>query len=151
MSTNGINSGSYTNNFSVNIFGGLSAGNRIFELGFVSNSELNSVTGIQFAGLANIIGANSFLNLTLSEQRELEHAGFESNQQGIQIAGFLNYVRMNAKGIQLSGAFNIAGFDFTGIQLAGLGNSSGDYVTGIQIAGLYNIAEKGMEVWEVPK
>lgn len=144
MSTNGINSGSYTNNFSINIFGGLSAGNRIAEVGLISNSELNSVTGIQFAGLANIIGPNTFLNLTLSEQRELEHVGFESNQQGIQVAGFLNYVRNNAKGIQLSGGFNIVGFDFTGLQIAGIGNSSGNYVAGFQIAGLYNLAEEGM-------
>jgi hypothetical protein len=144
ISTNGISSGSYVNDLSINLLGGLSAGNRILELGLVSNSVLNSVTGIQIAGLANIIGANTFLNLTLSEQRALEHADFESNQHGIQVAGFLNYVRSNAKGIQLSGAFNIVGFDFTGVQLAGLGNSSGNYVSGFQIGGLYNLAEKGL-------
>ena len=144
ISTNGINSGSYVNDFSINLFGGLSAGNRIFELGLISNSALNSVTGIQLAGLANIVGTNSFLNLSISEQRELEHAGFESNQQGIQVAGFLNYVRMNSKGAQVSLGFNIVGFDFTGFQFAGLGNSSGNYVQGFQLAGLYNLAEEGI-------
>lgn len=144
ISTNGINSGSYENDFSINLFGGLSAGNRIFELGLISNTALNSVTGIQIAGLANIVGTNSFLNLTISEQRELEHAGFESNHQGIQVAGFLNYVRMNSKGAQVSLAFNIVGLDFKGFQFAGLGNSSGNYAQGFQLAGLYNLAEEGM-------
>jgi hypothetical protein len=144
ISTNGINSGSYINKFSLNLFGGLSAGNRIFEAGLISNINLDSITGIQFAGLANIVGANTFLNLTVSEERELEHAGFKSNSHGIQLAGFLNYVRNNALGIQLSGAFNIVGFDVTGFQLAGIGNSAGGYAQAIQIAGLYNIADEGI-------
>ena len=40
ISTNGIESGSYYNKFSFNLFGGLSAGNRILELGsFVLSSR----------------------------------------------------------------------------------------------------------------
>jgi hypothetical protein len=144
ISTNGISSGSYINKFSLNLFGGLSAGNRIFEAGLVTNINLDSVTGIQIAGLANIVGANTFLNLTVSEERELQHAGFESNSHGIQAAGFLNYVRNNTKGIQIAGAFNIVGFDFNGFQLAGIGNSAGSYAQGFQIAGLYNIADEGI-------
>jgi hypothetical protein len=144
ISTNGINTGFFINDYSINIFGGLSAGNRIFEAGLISNLNLNSVTGIQLAGLANIVGTNSFFNLTLSEERELQHDGFESNSQGIQAAGFLNYVRNHSKGIQLSGAFNMVGFDFKGFQLAGLGNSSGGYAQAIQLAGLYNLAEEGI-------
>jgi hypothetical protein len=144
ISTNGISSGSYTNDFSINLFGGLSAGNRIFELGLVTNVELNSVSGIQLAGLANIVGANTFLNMTLPEQRELERSGFKSNQQGIQLAGLLNYVRIDGKGLQVSGGFNIVGFDFIGVQLAGLGNRSGGQAQGFQISGLYNLAEDGM-------
>jgi len=144
ISTNGIHSGFYQNDFSLNLFGGLSAANRIFELGLVTNVELNSVTGIQIAGLANIIGTNTFLNLTISEQRALEHADFESNRQGIQPAGFLNHVRNNAKGVQLSGGFNPVGFDYKGVQFAGLGNLVGGQATGFQIAGLFNMAADGM-------
>jgi hypothetical protein len=143
ISTNGISSGSYTNDFSINLFGGLSAGNRIFELGLISNAELNSVSGIQMGGLANIVGANTFLNLSIAGERELEQAGFESNQKGIQLAGLINYVRINSKGIQISSGFNSVGYDFTGVQLAGLGNRSGQ-AQGFQIAGFYNVAEDGM-------
>src|SRR5688572_21953071 len=69
ISTNGIGSGAYFNDYSINLFGGFSAGNRILELGLISNANTKTSRGIQLAGLANVIGANAFLNLTLSEER----------------------------------------------------------------------------------
>lgn len=141
ISTNGIESGSYYNRFSINIFGGISAGNHHMELGLISNVNLKKTTGIQLAGFGNIVGANAFVNLTLSEERELIiEQDFECNFKGIQLAGLLNYVRDNAKGIQLSGALNVNGINFSGVQIAGIGNSSGGGSEGVHLAGFYNIA-----------
>ena len=106
ISTNGISSGFYYNQYSLNLFGGLTAGNRNFEIGLITNSHFKSSTGIQLAGFANIIGANAFVNLTQSEERALIHDGFEVNNKGIQIAGMVNYVLNHASGIQFAGGFN---------------------------------------------
>src|SRR5436190_4039715 len=57
ISTNGIGSGFYVNAYSINLFGGLSAGNKILEIGLISNLNLKSSTGIQLAGIANVIGS----------------------------------------------------------------------------------------------
>lgn len=140
ISTNGVASGSYYNKFSLNIFGGLSAGNHHVEFGLISNVNLKKTTGIQFAGIGNVIGANAFVNLTLSEERALIHDDFESNFTGIQLGGLLNYVRDNAKGIQFSGGLNVVGLNFTGFQFAAIGNSSGGGLKGTQISGFYNVA-----------
>lgn len=140
ISTNGIESGSYYNKFSLNIFGGLSAGNHHLEIGFISNINLKKTTGIQIAGIGNVIGANAFYNLTLSEERELIHSDFECNYTGLQFAGLLNYVRDNAKGFQLSGGLNTVGITFRGVQIAGIGNSAGGGSEGFHLAGFYNIA-----------
>ncbi|HEY0743819.1 MAG TPA: hypothetical protein VGD40_20280 [Chryseosolibacter sp.] len=140
ISTNGIESGSYYNKFSLNLFSGVSAGNHHFELGLISNLNLKRTTGIQIAGIGNAVGPNAYVNLTLSEERELIHADIECNFTGIQLSGFVNYVRDNAKGIQVTGGLNTVGFTFKGVQLAGIGNSAGSGSQGIHLAGLYNVA-----------
>ena len=154
ISTNGIYSGSYFNAVSINLFGGLSAGNRILEIGTISNVNLKKSTGIQLAGLANIVGTNAFLNLSVSEERELiNKEDFESNFQGIQAAGFLNYVRDHAGGIQLAGLLNVVGGDLKGVQIAGIGNSSGNgtngYSKGFQLAGFYNISKESIAGFQI--
>ncbi|MBA4056426.1 MAG: hypothetical protein C0490_17050, partial [Marivirga sp.] len=150
ISTNGIGSGSYYNSFSLNIFGGLSAGNRVLELGFITNSNFKTTTGIQIAGLANIVGTNAFINLTLSEERTLINTeDFEVNRKGIQLAGFLNYVLNHATGIQLSGGFNVVGNNFKGFQLAGIGNSAGENMIGVQLGGLYNLAKESVGGFQI--
>lgn len=144
ISTNGISSGSYVNKYSINLFGGLSAANQNVEVGLITNSHFRTSSGIQIAGLANIIGTNAFVNLTLSEERALIHDDFEVNNKGIQIAGIVNYVLNHASGIQLSGGFNHVGNDFKGIQLAGIGNSTGGFSVGFHAAGLYNLAKESV-------
>lgn len=144
ISSNSIYSGSYFNNFSFNLFGGLSAGNHIFEFSPVINLNLKKSTGIQMAGLANVIGANAFVNLTPTEERALVKDGFESNMHGIQVGGVLNYVRTHTTGIQTAGMINIVGQDFHGVQVAGLGNTSGGFASGLQLAGAFNTAFKSM-------
>ncbi len=149
ISTNGIYSGSFYNTISLNLFGGLSAGNHLLEIGGISNVNLKKATGIQLAGLANIVGANAFVNLTVSEERHMiNKEDFESNFQGIQLAGFMNYVRDHAGGIQVAGLLNVVGGDLKGVQLAGIGNSTGNgtngYSQGFQLAGLYNISKESI-------
>jgi hypothetical protein len=148
ISTNGIYSGSYFNDYSFNLFGGLSAGNHVLEISPVTNVNLKSSTGIHLAGLANIIGANAFINLSMAEERELIKGDFESNGKGIQIAGLLNYVRNHSSGIQLAGMLNVVGGDFKGIQIAGVGNSAGNstngFSQGLQMAIVYNISRQSI-------
>jgi len=154
ISTNGIYSGSYYNLFSLNLFGGLSAGTRFLEVGLISNSTTRGNTGIQMAGLANVVGANAFMNLSQSEEHELiNEEGFESNQKGIQVAGLLNYVRNHGSGIQVAGLLNVVGGDFRGVQIAGIGNSSGNstngYSAGLQLAGFYNISNESIAGFQI--
>jgi hypothetical protein len=150
ISTNGISSGSYYNNFSLNLFGGLSAGNRHVEIGVISNVNLKSSSGIQIAGLANIVGANAFINLSQSEERTLIITeDFESNSKGIQLSGMLNYVRDNVAGFQLSGGFNHAGGDFTGVQIGGIGNSAGGTSAGLMLAGFYNLSRESVGGFQI--
>ncbi|HYC84343.1 MAG TPA: hypothetical protein VEB86_03940, partial [Chryseosolibacter sp.] len=144
ISTNGINSGSYVNRFSLNLFGGQSASVKTFEAGLITNSHFQSSSGIQLAGFANIIGTNAFVNLTLSEERRLIHDGYQVNNTGIQISGFLNYVLNQATGAQVTGGLNHAGSDFTGLQVAGIGNSTGGVSIGVHVAGFYNLAKESM-------
>lgn len=150
ISTNGIGSGSYYNNYSFNLFGGLSAGNHILEIGLITNANMKTTTGIQIAGLANIVGTNAFINLTLSEERTLINSeDFEVNRKGIQVAGFLNYVLNHTSGIQLSGGLNVVGNNFKGMQLAGIGNSAGGPSVGLQLAGIYNLSEESVGGFQI--
>lgn len=150
ISTNGISSGSYYNKYSFNLFGGLSAGNRVLEIGLITNGNMKSTTGIQLAGLANIVGTNAFINLTLSEERTLINTeDFEVNRTGIQMAGFLNYVLNNTSGLQFSGGLNVVGNNFKGLQLAGIGNSVGETTLGVQLAGLYNLSNESVGGFQI--
>jgi hypothetical protein len=144
ISTNGIQSGFYLNKYSFNLFGGLSGGNTVLEIGLITNANINSTTGIQLAGLANIIGTNAFLNMSTTEEWQQINDGYESNSKGIQVAGLLNYVRTHATGIQVSGGINVVGRDFNGVQVSGIGNSAGGYAIGLQLASLYNVAHEFM-------
>jgi len=122
----------------------MSAGNQYFELGGISNISTQSGSGIQLAGLANIIGSNTFLNLTLKEERMVIHDGFSSDFRGIQFSGLLNYVRNNAEGFRFTGGFNLNSDYASGLQVAGLANMTGGHFEGLQIGGLSNVALKGM-------
>lgn len=140
VGTNGIHSGWFVNKYSLNIFSGFSAANRYVEIAGISNLNTQYATGIQLAGIANVVGSNTFLNLTIGEERAQIREGFESNMTGIQVAGLLNLIRDNVSGIQISGGLNFVHKGTRGLQLAGLSNMVGSYNIGIQIATLYNVA-----------
>ncbi len=142
VSSNGIETWKFNNKYALNIFGGLSAGNQYLEIGGTSNINLYGSTGIQIAGLANIVGANAFANLTNRERKAAIKEGFEANTTSIQVSGLLNFTRNNATGIQATGGMNIVGNNMTGMQIALIGNGVGEETQGIQLAGLYNISSK---------
>jgi len=134
ISTNGVFSGIYFNKVSINLFGGYSAGSTRLEIGGISNLNSFYSNGIQIAGVANAVGSNTFVNLTLMEERSLISEGLESNFTGIQIAGLVNYVRDNSSGIQITGGINVANGHGSGFQLAGVSNMVGEYYEGVQLA-----------------
>jgi len=145
ISTNGIHSGWYFNKFSFNILAGLSAGSRYLEIGGLSNLNLRYGSGIQIAGIANVVGSNTFVNLTTREERDLIiEEEFQSYFTGIQLAGGINIVRNDMSGSQITLGFNIANGSVIGFQVAGLGNVAYYYMSGVQIAGLYNVANSAV-------
>ncbi|MEQ8469915.1 MAG: hypothetical protein RIC35_01950 [Marinoscillum sp.] len=142
ISTNGLGSAMYYNKFSLNLTSGLSAGNHYFELGVISNTHTRSSGGIQLAGLANIVGSNSYVNMTLWEINALIKDGDRSDLNGIQFSGMLNFVRNNVHGFQLTGGFNVNNGNAQVIQLAGVSNIVGMSLGGFQIAGISNIVSR---------
>lgn len=150
ISNHGPDDGWYFNKFSFSLISGLSAGSKHFEFAGISNLSLLYTTGIQIAGFANVIGSNAFINLTVSEERDLiREEKFTSYFKGIQLAGFLNAVRDEATGLQLAGGFNYSGGSVLGIQIGGLGNIAVEQMQGVQLAGIYNVATAssgGMQV-----
>jgi len=139
---NGIHSGWYINKYSLNLFSGFSAANRYLEISLISSLNTQYATGIQLAGIANVVGSNTFLNMTRGEERAEIREGFESNMTGIQFAGLLNVVRDNMSGWQMTGGVNFVNRGHRGWQLAGLSNMVGSYNIGVQMAGIYNVALK---------
>lgn len=142
VSSNGMHSGWYINKFAVNLFSGLSAANRYFQLSGISSLNLQFATGIQLAGIANVVGSNTFINMTIGEEREQLREGFKSNMTGIQFAGLINLIRDDMSGWQTSGGVNFVHKDAKSLQLAGLANMVGGNLIGLQIAGLFNVALK---------
>ena len=142
ISTAGLESGKHTYRYSFNLFSGISAGTKYFAFATVSNLGTRSSSGIQLAGLGNIVGTQSYLHLTDYERKQLENEGKTPNQKGIQISGFMNFVRGESAGIQITGGFNNVYRNSSGFHLAGLSNSAGGNMIGVQMAGLYNYTKR---------
>ena len=143
ISTNGLHSGWYVNKYSFAVFSSLAAANRYFQFAGISTLNLQYVTGIQIAGIANVVGSNTYINMSLGEERAMMREGVESNMTGIQVAGLLNVVRDNMRGWQMSGGVNFVHDDAYALQMAGIANMVGGTLVGVQIAGLTNSALKG--------
>lgn len=145
LSTNGLHPGGFTNYFSLNLTSGYSARNYIFELGLISNLNEEETRGLQFAGLANLTGANKFAGLQFRELEKAKREGMESNLTGIQVSGLANVVLDRVFGGQTSGGVNVVKGALHGFQLAGISNMVGKYAFGIQLAGVYNVAVESMD------
>lgn len=135
VSTNGLESGQFFNKISFNLTTGFSAGNQLFEIGSIANIHTRYSTGIQLAGLANVVGSNSYLNM---DRNRLVDKDFVKGFSGIQFSGILNFSRSEVTGFQFTGGFNTNLKNAHALQIAGIGNSVGIGAYGFQIAGIYN-------------
>lgn len=133
LSTNGTHAPLDTNNFSVNLIGGVSAAERGAAFAGISNVVFNNVKGSMFAGFSNHVKQTADGAL---------FAGFANTYgggRGPAFAGFANISSGDANGAQFAGFANIAK-DISGIQAGGFANVAQD-VKGAQFAGFTNIAK----------
>lgn len=145
LSTNGLHPGGFTNYFSVNLTSGYSAGNYLFEAGIISNLNEEETRGLQFAGIANLTGANMFAGLQAKEIDKKKREGAEANLTGIQFSGMANVVLNHVFGAQLTGGINVTKGALHGLQIAGISNAVGKYAFGFQLSGLSNLAIESMD------
>lgn len=142
ISSSGLESGKYSYLYSFNLFSGVSAGTKYFSFATISNLGTRSSSGIQLAGFANVVGTHSYLHLTNTERKQLESEGKTPNQKGIQISGFLNFVRGESSGIQVTGGINNVNLSSSGFHLAGISNSTGWNMKGIQFSSVFNYSRR---------
>ena len=153
VSSNGVESGKYINNFSLNLIAGYNGGVDGVEIGSFMNINKTYVKGFQVAGFANINGGyadgmliSGFTNVVGDSAKGLQVAGFLNltgdKAAGAQIAGFANLVAGNNNGLQISGFSNISAGKVNGTQIAGFANIATDEVEGVQVSGFVNMARK---------
>lgn len=166
LGTNGIESPSYTNNVSFNVFYGYNGGFNGIEIGGLANVNKGDVNGFQLAGIANVNGksANAIMfggianivkdssnamcfagiaNLIGGNANGMQFAGISNTVNGDvnggQFAGILNTVNGNTIGIQSSGISNINTGNMVGVQAAGISNVNGGDLIGMQVSGITNV------------
>ena len=145
LGTNGLQPGSFTNHFSINLTSGYSAKNLAFELATLSNLNTSGTRGLQFAGLANITGGNAFASLSKKEVDQKLKSGFNSHLAGAQFSGLTNIVVDEIFGLQLTGGINLGKNALFGVQAAGVSNIVYKYSFGVQLAGLSNVSVSSMD------
>jgi hypothetical protein len=150
VGTNGKLSGNVINDYSFNLFGGYSMGNRKLEISTLFNIERSDVSGAQFAGLFNAVGGNvngaqfsGFANTIKGSVTGFQGTGFVNaawgNLDGVQAAGYVNVLRGKMHGAQLAGFVNTCIDTVRGFQGAGFVNYSNVYTKGVQLAGFVNV------------
>jgi hypothetical protein len=145
LGTNGLNSGGFTNYFSLNLTSGYSTTNMFLEIGGISNANEYRTRGLQISGLVNITGVNAFAGLNEKEKNQKIKSGFEANLSGLQITGITNIVINNVFGGQIGGGVNVSKGALIGMQLAGVSNVVYKYSFGVQVAGLWNSSVQSMD------
>ncbi len=151
IGTNGVNSGEYYNELSLNILAGYNGGFDGFELGGFANILRKDADGFQAAGFANLVmgkvdGAqiSGFLNIVNEHSNGVQLGGFAnlnaSGLDGLQGAGFLNINGGSSEVIEIGGFANLTAGDIDGAQLAGFLNIA-ESIEGAQVAGFLNTAE----------
>jgi len=139
VSTHGQLNSQVINNFSLNIFGGYTAGTNGVEIGGLFNIDQKDVKYFQAAGLFNSVGG---------EVKGFQVAGInnlvQDNAYGFQAAGINNFVTGKMHGFQVAGIYNHVSDSVKGFQAAGIGNFSKEKVSGVQIGGVANISNKEM-------
>ena len=66
--------------------------------------------------------------------------GANGGVDGMEVGGFMNYIKNDVRGVQVAGLGNMVGGAITGTQVSGLFNVSDNQMTGVQVGGLFNLA-----------
>jgi hypothetical protein len=137
IGSHGKLSGQVVNNFSLNLFGGYTAGTDGVEIGGLFNINKKGVRYFQTAGLFNAVGG---------PVEGFQVAGINNtvldSVKAFQVAGISNFVKGKFSGFQTGGIYNHVGDSVRGLQVAGIGNFVRRKVTGVQIAGVINFSNK---------
>jgi hypothetical protein len=153
LGSHGKMSGQVVNNFSLNVFGGYTAGTNGIEIGGIFNIDKKEVKYFQAAGVFNVIGGEmkgfqvaGINNTVLAPVSGFQAAGVnnhvQGNFKGFQVAGVYNHVTDSVRGFQAAGVANFANKKVNGVQIGGVANVSRREVSGVQIAGVFNYAKK---------
>jgi hypothetical protein len=168
IGTNRKMSGNITNDYSLNLLGGYSAGTNKIEFGGLFNITTGAAEHVQIAGMFNLAGGTvrgfqlagitnmnqdsthaaqvaGLVNLNTNLTKGFQLGGLANiNQDSVNavvIAGFANITSRSAQGFQLAGFTNITAKEFKGVQVAGFANIAGKNIHGTQIAGFLNLAK----------
>jgi len=153
VSTQGQMNSQVINNFSLNIFGGYTAGTNGFEIGGLFNINQKDVKYFQAAGLFNSVGGAvtgfqvaGINNLVQDNTYGFQAAGINNfvtgKMHGFQVAGIYNHVSDSVKGFQAAGVANFSKEKVSGVQIGGVANISNKEMNGVQIAGVVNYTKK---------
>lgn len=173
LGTHGRMSAQVVNKFSLNIFGGYTAGVSGVEIGGLFNISRTDVNLVQIGGLFNVVGGKmkglqigglyntvgnevkgiqigGLINVNQMEGSSVQLGGlvnYNRSYRGMQIAGFSNYTHTSTSGLQLSGLLNYSRLS-KGVQISGLANFTKTNATGLQLSGLFNYAStmKGAQI-----
>ncbi|MCC6411625.1 MAG: carboxypeptidase-like regulatory domain-containing protein, partial [Saprospiraceae bacterium] len=152
LGTNHTLSAQVTNNWSLNVLAGVSAGVNKLEVGGLGNFTREEVRGVQVGGLFNELrGENhgvqvgGLYNRAGTINNGVQVAGWvnltkEGAPLSVQVAGLINNTPKGESMVQVSGLVNHAD-TITGVQVAGLVNNA-NFVEGVQVSGLVNNAGK---------
>ena len=142
LSTHGRLSSQIINKFSLNIYGGYTAGLNGIEIGGLFNISKNDARYLQIATTFNAVSGN-FTGVQVSGI----YNQILDSLNGVQISGVGGLVVGQVKGAQLSLGINVAKGDVRGGQLSLLGNVVGKSMKGLQAAILFNYAKnlKGVQ------
>ncbi|MGC4102681.1 MAG: STN domain-containing protein [Ferruginibacter sp.] len=153
LSSHGYMSAQVVNNFSLNVFGGYTAGTNGAEIGGLFNIDKKAVQYFQAAGLFNAVGGRvkgfqvaGLSNIVLDTVQGFQAAGINNivkgKFHGFQVGGVYNHVTDSVRGFQAAGVGNFANKKVTGLQIAGVANFSRRETDGVQIAGVFNYSKK---------
>ena len=131
IGTAGLDFESLSTKISINLIAGSSASSNGFELGVFSNYNKFSASGLQMAGLFNVVGKRRINPAT-------RRPAFFGTLNGVQVAGIANKVYSTGTGFQVGGLFNLVNNSFDGAQVAGLLNRTNEVLAGVQISGGIN-------------
>jgi hypothetical protein len=153
VGTHGRIGAQVVNNFSLNMFGGYTAGTNGLEIGGLFNIDKKDVQYVQAAGLFNAVGGQvkgvqvaGINNTVLDSVKGVQASGIgnlvKGNMTGLQMGGIYNHVTDSVKGVQAAGIGNFARRKVSGMQIAGIMNFSNKSTDGVQIAGVINYSKR---------